>query len=421
MNHKFIKHTYEDGLRLILASDPAKEVATVLVMAGVGSRYEDDNIAGISHILEHMHYKGTKKWPTAMQVAEYIENIGGEHNAFTSKEYTGYYVKAAGKYLDKALTFLSSIITEPLFPKDELEREKGVILEEVKMYEDLPMEVASSKFEEALFGANSLGRDVIGTPKSIKAVTRDDLTGFKDSFYTSGNTVIVIAGNFGSYNEDKLILEIARLFPLPQSPKKPYPKVAEPKAKKYSFVCRQIEQANMVIGFPGVSYQSPDKYKLNMLALILGGSMSSRMFCEIREKKGLAYAVRTGANSYLDLGSIETFAGVPHDKVMAAALAIIGEYTKITKQISDAEVARAKEIIYGRSLITFEDTNELANNYATQLILNDKILTPKQIMEKYAKISKEDLLETARKYLNPKNMTISLVAKEINEKDIRSL
>jgi len=421
MNHKFTEHSYADGLRLILAPDPSKEVSTALVMVGVGSRYEADDIAGISHILEHMHYKGTKKWPTAIEVAEYIENIGGEHNAFTSKEYTGYYVKAAGKYLDKSLAFLSSIITEPLFPEDELEREKGVILEEVKMYEDLPMEVASSRFEEALFGKNSLGRDVIGTPESIKAVTRADLIQFKNDFYTAGNVVIVIAGNFGNYAEKKLINEIGRLFPFPQSIKKSYPNVAQPRTKNYSLIRRQIEQANIVIGFPGVSYQSPDKFNLKMLALILGGSMSSRMFCEIREKKGLAYAVRSGANSYLDLGSIETFAGVPHDKVIAAAKAIIGEYTKITQKISDDEVARAKEIIYGRSLISFEDTNELANNYATQLIMSGKILTPQQIIEKYAKISKTDLLETARKYLNLENMVISVVAREINEKEIRSL
>lgn len=413
MKEEYQKLTLENGVRLILVPDESKNVVTSFVLFRVGSRYEAESIAGISHVLEHMHYKGTEKRPTSLLVSEFIEDIGGEHNAFTSKEYTGYYAKTAANYLPKALDFLSDILNDPLFDEKELEQEKQVILQEVDMYEDLPMEVAASNFEKTLLGDNALGRDVIGTKESILAVTRDDLLSFKKRYYTGRNTVIVLSGNFGGLNNRAVADLVSKYFRFKNTAASPHQPVELPRKKGYRIVKRKTEQSHLLIGFRGASYTDPDRYKLKMLALVLGGSMSSRMFTEIREKRGLAYAVRSSSSSYLDSGTIETYAGVPHSRVLEAVEAILDEYRKIKRSISEAELARAKEIIHGRLLIGMEDTNEVANHFALSLMLGGKVMTPAEVDKIYASITVPELEIAADKYLTDKNMALSFVGRDL--------
>lgn len=418
MNSNYKKYVLKNGLRIILLPDSSKEVVSTLVLVGTGSRYESDDIAGISHVLEHMFYKGSKKRPTSELLSSFIESIGGEHNAFTSKEYTGFYTKVAAKHLSKSIDFLSDLLINPFFKEDQLEKEKLVILQEYDMYEDLPMEIVGSKFEETLIGKNSLGRDVIGLKNSIKAVTREKLVNYLKSYYIASNIVIVVAGNIDSTNEKDLMNLIEKSFTFDSGEKIKAEKASILQGKRLKVVSKKTEQAHLVVGFPGSSYGDDDRYALKVLAMILGGSMSSRMFLEIREKRGLSYAVRTSVTSYVDAGMIDTYAGVPHDKASEAIKAIILEYKKITSgDISLEEFLRAKEIIYGKMLINLEDTNELANHYASFELLREEILTPSEVIEKYKKISLNDVKEVAKKYLKEDNLVLGLVGSDFKEKD----
>jgi predicted Zn-dependent peptidase len=412
---KYTKFTLDNGLRLVIIPDSSREVVTTMAVFGVGSRYEEDRIAGISHVLEHMLYKGTTQRPTSTLISEFIEDIGGEHNAFTSKEYTGYYAKVASKYLERSIDFVSDLVLNPLFPEEEFEQEKQVILQELKMYEDLPMEVASSKFEEALLGSNNLGRDVIGYEKSIVSLTREDLVNYHHDNYTAANGIVVLAGNIGDITLDEAKALVQRYFTLPEGEETLCPDTNLNTSKAIKLVEKQTEQSNVIIGFRGAGYNNKDKYALKLLAMILGGSMSSRMFTEIREKKGLAYAVRTSSSSYQDIGVIETYAGVPHERVSEAIEAILREYHRVFEDLTEAEVRRAKEIVYGRMLISEEDTSEVATHFALQSVMGKEILSVKEISIILEKITRDDIINIGRKYLIESNLALGFVGQNFSK------
>lgn len=421
MLNTYSKHILKNGIRLILVPDESKEVVTTMIAFGVGSRYESEELAGISHLLEHMHYKGTKRRPTALAISEFIEGVGGENNAFTSKEYTGYYVKVASKYLEKSVDFLSDLLTGSLFPEAELTKEKEVIVAELDMYEDLPMDVAASRFDQALFGQNALGRDVIGYKKSVRAISRDDLIKYRDQYYVGSNTVIVLSGNFDGLSEKEAINLIEKYFNLSDGKVPKYPKVKLNHTKSYNLVQKKTEQSQLVIGFPGCSDSDPDYYSLHMLTTILGGSMSSRMFTEIREKRGLAYSVHTGQSNYNETGAIDTAAGVPHSRVEETIKAILAEYEKIILGVTAEELARAKEYLYGRMLISFEDSTDLASHYLMDELLLGKLETPAEVAAQYNSITMYDVKKAAKKYIDFSKLALSFVGPDLTEEKLNKI
>ncbi|OQA03729.1 MAG: Protease 3 precursor [bacterium ADurb.Bin400] len=411
------KEILKNGTRVILIPNNSTGVISAMVMFGVGSRYENDKIAGISHLLEHMHYKGTGKRATAIDVAEFIESIGGEHNAFTSKEYTGYYVKVASRHLEKSYDFLSDILLNSRFQADELEREKSVVVEEIKMYEDSPMDMVGSKFEESLFGNNALGRDVIGFRESVLATTRGNLVDFRSRYYTGPNTVIVLSGNFNGLSDNELLALTEKYFTFSSS-LTPDALPVTPQCERLHLVEKPTEQSHLVIGFQGAPFAHPDRYKLKILAVILGGSMSSRMFEEIREKRGLAYAVRCTTSSYSDAGTIETQVGVPHAKVIEAVKAVMNEYGKIRKEeVGERELRKAKEIIYGKLLISFEDSLDVASHHAISETLAGQSFTPEELMAIYEKITAQDILEVANKYFVSDRLSLAYIGPGVSRED----
>ena len=420
MNTPARKIVLKNGVRLVLAPDANRNVVTVMTVFGVGSRFESDKEAGISHVLEHMFFKGSKKRPNHLKIAEFIENIGGENNAFTSKEYTGFYAKVASCHLEKAVDFISDLLLNPLFPADELEREKGVILQELAMYDDLPMEIAATKFEEALFGDNALGRTVIGFKKSISNVTREDLVEYWQKYYGAGSAVIVLAGNLGMTESDAVNIA-EKYFQFPEIKSSETPEITLNNNKSKILVGKNTEQSHLVIGFPASSSSDKDRHPLRLLTVILGGSMSSRMFTEIREKRGLAYAVRSVTEHYHETGALATYAGVPHDKILPAIEAVINEYRKIRNDITDDEVARAKEILLGKLLIEFEDTNEVASHYALSELLLGEILSPEELQEIYKSLTKNDILKVAKKYINDERMALSFVGPKLDEIELNKI
>ena len=415
-----VKNILPSGLPVIYVPIKSSNVVTTLLLYSVGSRNEDSKVAGISHVLEHMHFKGSKKRPTSLLLAEFIESIGGEHNAFTGKEYTGYYTKVSSKNLEKSFDFLSDLMANPVLDPVELEKEKQVILQELSMYQDLPNDVAANKFEEAIFGDNALGREIIGTRKSIQAVSREDLIRFRKSYYQASNAVLVIAGNYSRFQKE-LDAMVSKYFSSLGKMKSPQiENILFPKPKKISIISKPVSQAHLCIGYRGPSIIDEDRYAMKVLSVILGDSMSSRMFVEIREKRNLAYMIRTSFSGYRETGSIETQAGVAIDREAEAIKAILEQYNLIKNdEIKDDELQKAKEIISGKMLITLEDSEQVANFFAINELQRKDNLTPSQLLLKYNQVTANDIKIVANKYLTDDNLSVVIVSpKKIKKSDI---
>lgn len=408
MKFEYKKTRLKNGLRLIMIPVASSNVVSTFVLFGVGSRHESDDEAGISHVLEHMHFKGTTKHPRSIDVSEFIEAVGGETNAFTGKEYTGYYTKVAAKHVERSVDFLSDILLGSLFDAEELSKEKHVIYQELDMYNDMPMEIVGSKFEQAIFSGNALGREIIGTRKSLAAITRDSLLSFKNKHYVGENAVIAITGKLPDYDTTEAMIE--KYFDFSTAGKAEHTPVTPAEQKRINILDKKTEQSHLIIGFRGAASDDKDKYALKILSLILGGSMSSRMFEEIREKRNLAYSIHTGTTTYKNAGIIETQAGVAHDKVLEAIEAIMTEYGKIkTDGVTALELQKAKDIIGGGMLISFEDMGEMANYFSKNELLNNIILSPEKLLEQYNCLTVEDIRRVAAKYLDDKYLTLALV------------
>lgn len=416
------EHTLPNGLKVIFVPNNSTEVVTTMILFGVGSRYEKNEQAGISHLLEHMVYKGTKKRPTSFEIAEFIDSFGGDHNAFTSKEYTGFYVKATPKHLPDVFDFLSDLLLNSKFSADDLEKEKKVISEEIKMFEDLPMAMVENYFEAAVFGNNELGREIIGSHKTVGSVTQTELIEYCQKYYYAQNTVIVLAGNLGQKSPEELQKEIENQFCFPENESKQLDTIEFPNIFQSKIVKKKTEQSHLVIGFRTVPLNHVDFYKLEVLSVILGGSMSSRMFEEIREKRSLAYAVKTSDASYKESGALYTQAGIPNEKVEEAALAIVNEYKKIkTERVTEKELNNAKEILINKMLIKFEDSEELAYHYASSKLLLRRVETPDEMIANYRKVSATDIMETANKYFEKTRMAMSFIGPSFPEEIIKQI
>jgi predicted Zn-dependent peptidase len=286
------------------------------------------------------------------------------------------------------------------------------------------MEMVGSKFEQTIFGNNALGRDIIGSKKTVQSVSKANLLFHRDKYYTAQNAVLTLAGNFSGMSENEIVKLAGKSFKLSQKKTARMPEIemSDYPTQKSNIVIKKTEQSHLVIGFKTVPISHPDCYKLELLATLLGGSMSSRMFEEIREKRGLAYAVRTSSENYIESGFIETQAGVHHSKVGEAVKAIIGEYKKLkTEKVSASELNKSKEVIIGKMLIKFEDSEELASNYALDEILLDKIDTPEEMIRIYRKITPQEILETAKKYLTGEKLGLAFIGPKFDQKYLENI
>ena len=418
-----IKNILPSGLRVIYVPIKSSNVITTLILYGVGSRNEDSEIAGISHVLEHMFFKGSEKRPTSQLLAEFIESIGGEHNAFTGKEYTGYYTKVSSKNLEKSFDFLSDLIANPVLDPKELEKEKQVILQELSMYQDLPSDVAANKFESLVFGNNSLGREIIGTKESIRKINRDDLLNHKNSYYQASNAILVIAGNYSRYQKrlDEMVKKYFSSLGLGKS--MPTTKINFPKPERIGIISKPVSQSHLCVGFRAPSVVDEDRYPMKVLSVILGDSMSSRMFVEIREKRNLAYVIRTSYSGYCESGAIETQAGIAINSELEAIKAIMAEYNRIKMEpVHEDELNRAKEIISGKMLIALEDSEQVAHFFAVNELQRRDDLTPSELLLKYGQVTMDDIMRVAKKYLTIDNLSIAVVTPtELKETDILEL
>lgn len=408
---KFSKKILPNGLTIITVPMTSFESATALLMVGAGSRFETRKNNGISHFFEHMAFKGTKSRPTFMEVAGLIDGIGGEFNAFTNKEYTGYYIKAAKNNIEICLDLLSDMIQNSLLDEGEIDKEKGVIIEEINLYEDTPMRKISDIYERLLYGNTPLGWDIAGEKDIIRSLKREDFINYLKSYYSSSNMTVVVAGGVEPQKSVEIIEKyFANMKPFKTG--KPL-KIKEAQKKPESHIkTKKTEQAHLALGVRTVSLHSKEKYPLAVLSSILGGGMSSRLFSEVREKRGLAYYVRSNSDQYTDAGSLVVTAGVDPKRADEAVEVIISELSDLRdgkKKIKRDELKKAKEIIKGHMVLDLEDSRSVSIYYAAQDILEKEILNPDQILDKIDKVTEEDVESAAKKYLVGKGLNLALI------------
>lgn len=404
----FRKTTLQNGLRVVTEKLSSTKAATVLVLAGVGSRYEKKEINGISHFLEHMFFKGGKKYSNARAVAEAVDGIGGDFNAFTGKEYAGYYVKVAAQHQDIAMSVLGDMLVYARFDDADIERERGVIIEEYNMYQDTPMYQVGWNFERLLFGDQPLGWDQVGTKKFILKAKHEDFAKYKNDLYTPDNVVIAVTGNI---DHNDVIPKIEKAFRF-ESQKRAYDwAIFEGTGDKSVYLTnKKTEQAHLVLGFPGYEEEHEDHYVEKVLSVILGGNMSSRMFLSVREQKGLAYYIQTTTDDYQDIGVISTRAGIDLKRVDDAVKAIIEEYVKVLKSgVPEDEVKKAKDYLKGKIVLRLEDSEEFAHLLGKQELLHKKIKTPEEILKAIDDVTADDVKRISEDLFKEDELRLALI------------
>ncbi|MAF80790.1 hypothetical protein CL628_02130 [bacterium] len=400
----------KNGLSTVLMPSDDGGTVTFLVLVGVGSRYETPRQSGLSHFLEHMFFKGTSKRPTTKEISEAVDNVGGEFNAFTSEEYTGYYVKVAAAHLNRAADVVSDILLQPLFPAEEIERERGVIIEEIKMYTENPMRHVHQLWMQALYGKHPLGWDIAGTAETVSAMQRQDFVNYTSEHYHTGNAVIAVAGNF---NPKQMTVRLNKLFAKLSDGRATRPKSA-PKRQSVQRLVHEarpsLDQTHLMVGVPGPAMGSKDRWASAILATVLGGGMSSRLFLQVRERRGLAYAVRTNTDELTDTGSFVTQAGVRTDKAVEALKVILEEYDRaMDEPVGEEELHKAKQMLRGQLLIGLEETNALAIFGGMQQLLKGKVMKPGEIVKQIDKVTAKQVQSLAQKLLAPKKRALALL------------
>ena len=398
------------GLRVMLV--PMRDVRSVTctVFVGAGSRYEKQEISGMSHFLEHMFFKGTTRRPSALAISEEVDAIGGEFNAGTSKEYTIFYIKARSEHLSLCVDVLSDMIQNALFSAEELEREKGVILEELKMYEDMPMRDIGEIFEQTMWGDQPLGWKTVGNKKSIKATTRESMVGYKESLYTLDNIIVGLAGDF----EPKAALKAIEqsLEDLPAARTTSYLPVAESqKAPIFNFVSKETEQAHLCLGARGFDKTDKDRYVAKVMNVILGGNMSSRLFIAVRERQGLCYYIHSSVGSYHDTGEFDIQAGVDTTRIPQAVEAIIREVRTIRdEKVTAKELHKAKEYIKGKTVLSLEDSSDVIQYYGMQELLDGQVLTLDEKFRLIDQVTADDIQKYAARLFTDDRLNCALIA-----------
>lgn len=408
---QYQRSTLSNGLRVITVPMPSFESATVLVMVGAGSRYETKKNNGISHFLEHMAFKGTQKRPSAMDISTLIDGIGGEFNAFTGKETTGYYIKSAATHVDLSLDVLSDMLQNSLLDPKEIDKERGVILEEINLYEDTPMRKIGDVYERLLYGDTPMGWDIAGEKDIIKKITHEDFINYMNSLYSADNLTVVVAGGIDNVQIEELVKKyfghMLRFDTIP------YSKVIEKQSKPQMLIKhKKTEQVHIAIGVRTVPISDKRRHGLSVLSAILGGGMSSRLFSEVREKRGLGYYVRSSSDHYQDSGTLVSVAGIDPQRLEEAVKVIIDEYRVIASKegkILDDELKKAKEFLKGHLVLELEDSRAVAGFYAAQELLEKRIEKPDELIAKIDAITTEEVKHAAQTFFKSEHLNLAII------------
>lgn len=409
MKSVFKKFTLPNGLRLITYQMKATGALTILILVGTGSKYETKRISGISHFLEHMAFKGTKKRPDTLDIAKELDRVGGAYNAFTGKEYTGFWVKVAKPHFDLACDVLSDILFNSIFKKTEIERERKVIFEEINMLKDNPQIYVGELWEKLLYGDQPAGWLITGEPETVSKISREDLLSYLNQHFTGQNSVLALTGDF---EEKEGLSKIKKYFSSFKNKKAPRKKKVKEIQRKPQFLIhfKETDQTHFSFGVRAFDIFNEKRYPLIVLATILGGMMSSRLFIEVRHKRALAYYIRTLPQFYTDSGYLVTEAGVNNQRVKEAIAVILKEYQRLKKEkISPIELKRAKENIKGKIYLELETSDDWATFLATQEILKKKISLPDEECDKIDKVKEKDILAVANEIFRPEKLNLALI------------
>ncbi|MEE9277725.1 MAG: pitrilysin family protein, partial [Dehalococcoidia bacterium] len=408
-----------NGLRVLTSAMPHTRSATISFYFGAGSRYEVADYAGVSHLVEHCCFKGSRRWPTAKQISETIEGVGGVLNAGTDREFTVYYAKVPRDHLKLALEVVTDMVLHPVFDATELEKERKVILEELATVEDNPGQLAEVQLDALLWPDQALGRDVAGTPASVRAIPREYAMHYRSDQYTPANALISVAG---AVEPDEVAADIEALSadweygaPGPWAPVEPL----APDHRRVHVHAKSTEQAHLMLGLPGLAADHPDRYALTLLAGVLGEGMSSRLFVSLREEMGLAYDVHAYAANLRDTGAFSIYLGVDPDNARRALEAALAEVGRLREGVPAAELTKVREYIKGRMLLSMEDTRAVSSWYGGQALLLNRARSVEAVVADIEAVTQEDLIRVAGEALRDENLHLAIVGPFETEEPFR--
>ncbi len=406
--NSFEKTTLSNGLRVVTAPMPQAKSVACFIMLAAGSRYETRDSSGIAHFAEHMFFKGTERRPTARDIAGEIDSIGGEFNAFTGKEYTGYYVKCAAEHRDVALDVLVDMLRHSTFDPEEIEREKGVIVEEMNMYHDTPRDYIDSVYERLMYGDQPLGWETIGRKDSIRSATRDTFIDYLDHWYRAPRMVAGAAGALG----DDLVPRLESLLGNVRdgSTSEPAGVRFGQERSRVEVYTKQSDQAHLRFGVPSYPLDHPDRYALGLLSTVLGGGMSSRLFTEVRERRGLAYYVYSYNSAYTDIGSLYSQAGVDIERIDDAIRTIAGEFARMAAEpVGPEELQKAKNFAKGRLVLSLEDPKGMMLFGLRGEVLEKRVREPDEVIAGFDAVTAQDVQRVAQDVIRDDRLNLALI------------
>lgn len=407
---KFKTKTLKNGLRIVTVPMAENPSVTMLVMVRTGSKYESKERNGISHFLEHMAFKGTKNRPNASDISRELDQIGAHYNAFTGQEYTGYYVKADKKHVSKIIDILSDMYKNPVLDEKEIEKEKGVIVEEIRMYNDLPQRKVASEFMSLLYGDQPAGWDIAGTEDLVRSFRRQDFVDYYNSQYTLPNTTVIISGSFG----EKALRDIEKTFKDGSSnkAKTKLPVKESQDGPQIGLSFKETDQTHLIIGFRAFSINDKRVPIISVLVGILSGGMSSRLFKKLRDEMGICYYVGAQNDTYTDHGVLNISAGLDNKRVEEGIKAILSECGRLIKEsVDSSELEKVKEYIAGTTMLGLETSDARAEYCGFLDVLKGEVESPEEFIEKIRKVTSEDVQRIAKEIFVNDKLNMAIVGK----------
>lgn len=406
-----VTHRLENGMPIVMVPLKGAESMTLLVLCRVGSRYETLELNGASHFIEHLMFKGTKRRPDSTDISRVLDRYGAAYNAYTDKDMTGYYIKMDAAHTELAVDLLHDMLFHSHFDKKEIDKERGVIIEEINMYEDNPQMHIDDLLEKALYPDSTLGWDIAGPRKNIREMTREQLIAYRDAYYIPSRMTVVLAGKVvpGAL---QMIKKRFGSIHRPEGKDVPFAPFKAPKTlpEPIAFQDKATEQVQFAMAFHGFAAEDPRLPAAGLLGTILGGGMSSRLFTEIRERRGLCYSISAGHGAREDIGSFGIQAGLEKGSVDQAVQAIIAELKKLMKQgVSTEELRRAKDQIRGRLMLSFEDSASQAEWYGRQWLFRKKLESPETRLKRFEKVTKADITKVAKQLFRPEALAVAAI------------
>jgi predicted Zn-dependent peptidase len=414
------KVTLNNGLRLLTSEMPHTRAVSVVFFVTAGSRYEVEPEVGISHFIEHICFKGTEKRRNSKEISEAIESVGGMLNGGTDKELTTFWCRVTSEHFLLALDVLIDLLRHSRFDDTDIDRERPIIIEEINMSLDSPRQRVAMLIDELLWPGQPLGRDIAGSKETVSALTRRQMLDFLSTHYLPNTTVVAIAGDIKQKQAQDIINQTLGEWK-PNKAAAGFPNEVVQEAARLNIEYRDTEQAHLCLGVPGLSFFHPDRYSVDLLSIILGEGMSSRLFTEIREQQGLAYDIHSYSDHFADSGAVIIYAGVDPNRVDNALEAIIDQIAKLKEQISEAELNKSKEIVKGRLLLSLESSRNVAAWLGAQELLTNRILTVDEVISMVEAITIQDLKRVAQQLLTSEKLNLAIVGPVKEEEPLARL